>query len=148
MSRVSAANCESSRSSAERRPASDVVLAIHGGAGVVSRELMAPGAEKEYRAKLREAVEAGRAVIEKGDGDSDHPVGKRFQPARLRVHIPNVHRPLASPRRVPRPGGRCKTTLTAACAVRFSGSSTQLAGSAINNPMKQTGASAPVSVPP
>jgi L-asparaginase / beta-aspartyl-peptidase len=50
--------------------ASDVVLAIHGGAGVVSRELGAPGAEKEYRAKLREAIEAGRAVIEKGDGDS------------------------------------------------------------------------------
>src|SRR5260221_9393759 len=50
--------------------ASEVVLAIHGGAGTVSRELMAPGAEKEYRAKLREAIEAGRAVIEKDGGDS------------------------------------------------------------------------------
>ena len=50
--------------------ASDVVLAIHGGAGVVSKELAAPGAEKEYRAKLREAVEAGATVIEKDGGDS------------------------------------------------------------------------------
>jgi L-asparaginase / beta-aspartyl-peptidase len=50
--------------------ASEVVLAVHGGAGVVSEELAAPGAEKEYRAKLREAIEAGRAAIEKDGGDS------------------------------------------------------------------------------
>lgn len=50
--------------------ASDVVLAIHGGAGVVSKELVGAGIEQEYRAKLREALLAGKGALEKKGGTS------------------------------------------------------------------------------
>jgi beta-aspartyl-peptidase (threonine type) len=50
--------------------ASDVVLAIHGGAGVLSRELLSPAIADDYRATLGKALTAGRAALEKQDGKS------------------------------------------------------------------------------
>jgi beta-aspartyl-peptidase (threonine type) len=50
--------------------AEGVVLAIHGGAGVLSREIMTPEAAKEYHATLEQALRAGRAALEKNDGTS------------------------------------------------------------------------------
>jgi beta-aspartyl-peptidase (threonine type) len=41
-------------------------LVIHGGAGVIQRNQMSPELEKEYRAKLAEALQAGYAVLERG----------------------------------------------------------------------------------
>jgi L-asparaginase / beta-aspartyl-peptidase len=46
--------------------ARDVVFAIHGGAGGITRESIPPELEREYRAALREALEAGYAVIQRG----------------------------------------------------------------------------------
>ncbi len=48
----------------------DVVLAVHGGAGVLDRTEMTPEKDKAYRAKLREALDAGRAELQKPDGTS------------------------------------------------------------------------------
>jgi beta-aspartyl-peptidase (threonine type) len=50
--------------------ASDVVLAIHGGAGVLSKELLSPAIEADYRATLRKALAVGRAELDKQDGTS------------------------------------------------------------------------------
>jgi beta-aspartyl-peptidase (threonine type) len=50
--------------------ASDVVLAIHGGAGVLSKELLSPAIEADYRATLRKALMAGQAELDKQDGTS------------------------------------------------------------------------------
>jgi len=44
-------------------------LAIHGGAGVVSKKEMTPEKEAAYRKKLAEALRAGQAVL-KADGSS------------------------------------------------------------------------------
>ena len=41
-------------------------IAIHGGAGTITRASMTPEREKAYRAKLAEALEAGRAVLAAG----------------------------------------------------------------------------------
>ncbi|WP_288372228.1 isoaspartyl peptidase/L-asparaginase [uncultured Algoriphagus sp.] len=41
-------------------------LAIHGGAGTIKRENMSEEQEAEYRAKLKEALDAGFAVLESG----------------------------------------------------------------------------------
>jgi beta-aspartyl-peptidase (threonine type) len=49
---------------------SDVVLVIHGGAGVLSHELPAPGADRDSRAALRQSLEAGKAALEKPGGNS------------------------------------------------------------------------------
>jgi L-asparaginase / beta-aspartyl-peptidase len=49
--------------------ARDVVFAIHGGAGGITPESVPPALEQEYRAALREALEAGYAVIQ-GGGDA------------------------------------------------------------------------------
>jgi beta-aspartyl-peptidase (threonine type) len=46
--------------------ARDVVFAIHGGAGGITRESIPPELEQQYRAGLREALEAGYAVIQSG----------------------------------------------------------------------------------
>lgn len=50
--------------------ASDVILAIHGGAGVLSKELITPTAEQDYRAALRQALAAGRTSLEHDGGTS------------------------------------------------------------------------------
>jgi L-asparaginase / beta-aspartyl-peptidase len=49
--------------------ARDVVFAIHGGAGGITRESIPPALEQEYRAALRQALEAGYAVI-RGNGEA------------------------------------------------------------------------------
>jgi L-asparaginase / beta-aspartyl-peptidase len=51
--------------------ARDVVFAIHGGAGGLTRESLPPELEEQYRAALRQALEAGYAVIQRGDEATD-----------------------------------------------------------------------------
>jgi beta-aspartyl-peptidase (threonine type) len=51
--------------------AGDVVFAIHGGAGGITRETVPPELEQEYRAALRQALEAGNAVIQSGGEATD-----------------------------------------------------------------------------
>jgi L-asparaginase / beta-aspartyl-peptidase len=51
--------------------ARDVVFAIHGGAGGITRETIPPEVEAEYRAALRHALEAGYAVIQSGGDSTD-----------------------------------------------------------------------------
>jgi L-asparaginase / beta-aspartyl-peptidase len=46
--------------------AGNVVFAIHGGAGSITRESLPPDLEQQYRAALREALEAGYGVIQRG----------------------------------------------------------------------------------
>ncbi|MCS5491458.1 isoaspartyl peptidase/L-asparaginase family protein [Algoriphagus limi] len=44
----------------------DFALAIHGGAGTIRKENMTPEQDAAYRAKLKEALDAGYAVLESG----------------------------------------------------------------------------------
>jgi len=46
-------------------------IAIHGGAGTLSRSEMSAGQEKEYRGGLGEALDAGYAVLARGDASLD-----------------------------------------------------------------------------
>ncbi len=46
-------------------------IAIHGGAGTIEKARFTPEKEKAYRAKLKEAVETGYAVLEKGGESLD-----------------------------------------------------------------------------
>ena len=46
-------------------------LVIHGGAGVLERELMTPQRDRDTRAALNRALEAGTAVLEKGGASID-----------------------------------------------------------------------------
>ena len=46
-------------------------IVIHGGAGVIRRESLAPEKEAEYRAKLTEALQAGHAVLARGGTSLD-----------------------------------------------------------------------------
>lgn len=48
-----------------------IAIAIHGGAGTIERSQFSPEKESAYRAKLKEAVEAGYAVLEKGGHSRD-----------------------------------------------------------------------------
>lgn len=52
-------------------PREQVVLAVHGGAGVMAREKMTPEREKAYRATLEEALRAGFAVLQKEGSSLD-----------------------------------------------------------------------------
>jgi beta-aspartyl-peptidase (threonine type) len=60
-------NIETSEAASEAR---DTVpnfgIVIHGGAGTILKENMSDSLEKEYKAKLEEAVRAGHAVLERG----------------------------------------------------------------------------------
>jgi L-asparaginase / beta-aspartyl-peptidase len=49
----------------------DVVFAIHGGAGGITRETVPPDLEQQYRAALRQALEAGYGVIQRGGEATD-----------------------------------------------------------------------------
>jgi L-asparaginase / beta-aspartyl-peptidase len=51
--------------------ARDIVFAIHGGAGGITRQSVPPELEQEYRAALRQALEAGYAVIQRGGEATD-----------------------------------------------------------------------------
>jgi beta-aspartyl-peptidase (threonine type) len=46
-------------------------IAIHGGAGVISRATMTPEAEKSYKEELGKALDAGYAVLESGGTSMD-----------------------------------------------------------------------------
>ena len=48
-----------------------IVLAIHGGAGVITREKMTPAQEASYRAGLAAALDAGYAILERGGSSLD-----------------------------------------------------------------------------
>jgi beta-aspartyl-peptidase (threonine type) len=48
-----------------------ISIAIHGGAGVISRASMTPEAESAYRADLERALDAGYAVLDKGGTSLD-----------------------------------------------------------------------------
>jgi len=50
---------------------SPIAIAIHGGAGTIERSKFTPEKEKAYRAKLKEAVETGYAVLNKGGESLD-----------------------------------------------------------------------------
>lgn len=50
---------------------SPIAIAIHGGAGTIQKSRFTPEKEKAYRAKLKEAVEAGYSVLEKGGSSID-----------------------------------------------------------------------------
>jgi L-asparaginase / beta-aspartyl-peptidase len=49
----------------------NVVFAIHGGAGDITRESVPPELEQQYRAALRVALEAGYGVIQRGGEATD-----------------------------------------------------------------------------
>ncbi len=49
---------------------SDVVLLVHGGAGLLSHEMSTPDIEWQHRDTLRQSLEAGKAALEKSDGNS------------------------------------------------------------------------------
>lgn len=44
----------------------NIAIAIHGGAGTISRDEMTPAREAEYREKLEEALRAGHAQLQEG----------------------------------------------------------------------------------
>lgn len=48
-----------------------IAIAIHGGAGVISRASMTPEHERAYRADLERALDAGYAVLERGGASLD-----------------------------------------------------------------------------
>jgi beta-aspartyl-peptidase (threonine type) len=48
-----------------------IAIAIHGGAGVISRASMTPEAEKSYKEDLGKALDAGYAVLETGGSSMD-----------------------------------------------------------------------------
>jgi L-asparaginase / beta-aspartyl-peptidase len=52
--------------SEERDTTPNYGIVIHGGAGTILKENMSDSLEKEYKAKLEEAVRAGHAVLERG----------------------------------------------------------------------------------
>src|SRR5687768_2775275 len=47
------------------------MLVIHGGAGTINRKNMSEEREREYRAKLEEALRTGHAVLVKGGSSLD-----------------------------------------------------------------------------
>ncbi|WP_346839606.1 isoaspartyl peptidase/L-asparaginase [Microbulbifer sp. SAOS-129_SWC] len=48
-----------------------VAIAIHGGAGTIEKSAMTPAQERAHREKLREALDRGYAVLEKGGSSLD-----------------------------------------------------------------------------
>jgi len=51
--------------------ANPIAIAIHGGAGTIERSQFTPEKEQAYRAKLRQAVDAGYAVLNQGGASLD-----------------------------------------------------------------------------
>ena len=62
------AACDATAQDAPRR---DIAIAIHGGAGTISRGDLTPEAEAAYRGKLEEALRAGYAILERGGSSLD-----------------------------------------------------------------------------
>ena len=53
------------------RPDHPIALVIHGGAGTISRKDMTPAMDAEYRAVLKQALDAGYAVLKQGGHSLD-----------------------------------------------------------------------------
>ena len=49
----------------------DYALVIHGGAGIILKENMAPGQEEAYQVALNKALDVGEAILEKGGTSSE-----------------------------------------------------------------------------
>jgi L-asparaginase / beta-aspartyl-peptidase len=56
---------------APQSPKGTTMLVIHGGAGTITRKSMTPELEREYRAKLEEALKTGHAILAKGGSSID-----------------------------------------------------------------------------
>lgn len=65
---IAAVACAGVDASAAERPFG---LAIHGGAGVITRERLTPELEAQYRAELQKSLDAGYAVLERGGSALD-----------------------------------------------------------------------------
>ena len=52
-------------------PQKRVVLAVHGGAGIILRSALTPEMEAEYRSALQDALSAGYAVLDRSSRDDD-----------------------------------------------------------------------------
>ncbi len=52
-------------------PAQGVALVIQGGAGTITRASMTPEREREYTAKLTEALQAGHSILQSGGTSMD-----------------------------------------------------------------------------
>ena len=57
--------------SGPKKETSDFAIAIHGGAGTITRKNMTPEKESAYRSKLEEALNAGYAILENGGTSLD-----------------------------------------------------------------------------
>ncbi len=66
-------SCSGNRENQAADPSGDpgYVIAIHGGAGTLSRENMDENTEREYLDKLAEALEAGEEILSKGGSSLD-----------------------------------------------------------------------------
>jgi len=57
--------------SGPKKETSDFAIAIHGGAGTITRKNMTPEKESAYRSKLEEALNTGYAILENGGTSLD-----------------------------------------------------------------------------
>src|SRR5438067_6683638 len=48
-----------------------IALAVHGGAGIIERSKMTPEREREYRAGIKNALRAGREILDRGGSSLD-----------------------------------------------------------------------------
>jgi beta-aspartyl-peptidase (threonine type) len=55
----------------DETPAGKIMFVMHGGAGAMKRSEMSPELEKEYRAKLTEALEAGHRILKQSGTSLD-----------------------------------------------------------------------------
>ena len=56
---------------AQQAPANHWAIVVHGGAGVIERSMLDAKSEAAYRASLRQAAEAGAAVLDRGGASLD-----------------------------------------------------------------------------
>lgn len=56
---------------AQQPPVRHWAIVLHGGAGIIERATMDPKTDAAYRASLRQAIEAGAAVLDKGGSSLD-----------------------------------------------------------------------------
>ena len=54
-----------------QQPVHHWAIVVHGGAGVIERSKLGPKGESEYRAGLKEAIEAGAKVLDQGGSSLD-----------------------------------------------------------------------------
>ncbi len=65
-------SCDNNKTAQETDTAKkDWAMVIHGGAGVITRDLMTPDRDSAYRAVLNEALEAGREILSGGGSATD-----------------------------------------------------------------------------